>query len=393
MTEMKLKFPFFDLTRQYATLKDRVVARFNEMLSNESFMQGAATTFFEKEIAALLGVKHAISVSSGTDATIAALLALKIGPGDEVITTPFSTFSTAGAILFVGAKPVFVDINASTYNLDPSKLQRAIGRDTKAIMPVHLFGQCTDMTRILEIGRRHGIAVIEDFAQALGSMERERPAGSMGDIGVTNFGPNKNLGGMSDGGLIVTDDAETARRVRVSRLQYSERRTLHELLGTHGRMDAMQAALLSVKLQDFKAHLEKRAEIAQTYIQKLGALLDMGVVLPHVGEGKVHTWNQFVIRVPQRDLIRKHLAQEGIPTEIYYGQTLPQQKALRGICAERGWPEAERAARSVLALPIFPELLESEIEAVVTGLTKVLRTAVRKEGPPVEIGLVRSEIT
>lgn len=385
MTEMKLKFPFFDLTRQYALIKPKVIAKFNEMLNDEGFMQGAATTQFEKEIANYLGVTHAISVSSGTDALVAALLALKIGPGDEVVTTPFATFSTVGAILFVGAKPVFVDINPNTYNIDPSKVQRAIGRYTKAIMPVHLFGQCTDMSRILEIGRRHGIAIIEDFAQAFGSVERERFAGTMGDIGVTNFMPNKNLGGVSDGGMIVTNDFELARRVRMSRLQYSERRTLHELLGTHGRMDAMQAALLSVKFQDFKTHLEKRAQIAQIYIKKLGALSDMGVVLPHVAEGKVHTWNQFVIRVPQRDQIRKLLYEIGIPTEVYYGQTLPQQKALRGVCGERGWSEAERAARSVLALPIFPELQEGEIQDVVDGLTKVLRSAVRKEGPPTEI--------
>ncbi|MEQ1876135.1 MAG: DegT/DnrJ/EryC1/StrS family aminotransferase [Bdellovibrionia bacterium] len=385
MTDMKLKFPFFDLTRQYQAIKPEVVRRFSEMLNDPGFMQGEETTVFEKEMAAYLGVKFAISVSSGTDALVASLLALNIGPGDEVITTPFSTFATAGAILFVGAKPVFVDIDAETYNLDATKLQKSISRSTKAIMPVHMYGQCADMSPILEVGRRHGIAIIEDFAQALGAQDRGRFAGAMGDLGITHFGPNKNLGGQGDAALIVTNDADTLRRIRMSRMQYTERRTLRELLGTHGRMDGMQAALLNVKARHLKNWLERRNEIAQTYIQKLNALSDMGVVVPSTREGQTHSWNQFVIRVPQRDLIRKQLAEAGIPTEVYYPQTLPQQKALRGICAERGWPEAERAARSVLALPIFPELEALEQEAVVEGLTKVLRTAVRKDGPLADI--------
>lgn len=382
MTEVKLKFPFFDLTRQYSAIKGQVVEKFVEVLNDQSFIHGEAVTQFEKEIAQWLGASHAISVSSGTDAMIAALTALRIGPGDEVITTPFSTYATIGAILYVGAKPVFVDIDPRTYNLDASKIGKHISRYTKAILPVHLYGQCAEMSPILETARRHGIAVIEDFAQALGAADRGRPAGAMGTLGVTTFTPNKNLGGVGDAGLIVTNDGELARRIRLSRLQYSERRNVAELLGTHSRIDGLQAAYLSVKFRYLKGWIEKRAEIAQRYIEELASLAEYGVVVPPVVEGKLHTWNQFVVRVPQRDQIRKLLALEGVPTEVYYNQTLPQQKALRGVCGERGWPEAERAARSVLALPIYPELEPHEQDEVIRGLTKVLRASVRKEAAP-----------
>jgi dTDP-4-amino-4,6-dideoxygalactose transaminase len=379
MTHVKMKFPFFDLTRQYASIKDEMSQSFSEVLNDQSFILGDAVTRLEREVAQWLGVAHAVTVSSSADALIAALSILKIGPGDEVITTPFSSFATAGAILYLGAKPVFVDIDPRTYNLDPHKIQRSITRYTKAILPVHLYGQCAEMTPILEIARRHGVPVLEDFAQSMGASDRERQAGTMGTLGVTSFFPNKNLGGVGDGGLIVTNDSDLAIKLRMARVQTGERRSLNEMLGNHCRMDGLQAAYLRVKLNHLKSWIEKRQKLAAFYQENLAQFSDCGVVVPEVGVGKEHTWNQFVIRVPQRDLIRKFLAYEGIPTEVYYSTTLAQHRALRGYCGERGWPESERAARSVLALPIFPELTTEEQQEVVHAIGKVLRGTVRKD--------------
>lgn len=366
------KFPFFDITRQYEPLHEAVMDSFSKLLKSQSLILGEATAKFEKDMAAWMGVKHAITVASGTDSLILGLRALGVQAGDQVITPAFSFFASTGAILLLGAKPVFVDIDPETYNMSVPDLKKKLHKGIKAIMPVHLYGQTANMTQILELAQSAGVPVIEDFAQSIGATHFGRPAGGMGQIGATSFYPTKNLGGAGEGGLISTNDDALADKVKVLRVHGMRQRYYHEVLGYNSRMDALQCAYLSVKLPHLKTWTEKRAALAQRYLSELRGLEGKGLTLPVTQPGSGHVWNQFVVRLKKRDQVKSFLAENGIPTEIYYPLTIPAQKPLREICPETGWPESERAAQEVLALPIFPELKSEEQAQVITGLKEAL---------------------
>jgi len=366
------KFPFFDVSRQYQPIKNQVLEKFSELLEKQAFILGETVQNFEKDVADWMDAKHAVTVSNGTDALVLALRALDVQHGDEVITSPYSFFASTGAILLVGAKPVFVDIDPKTFNINTQLIEDKITPKTKVILPVHLYGQCADMDPILEIAKKHKIKVLEDFAQSIGATYKGRTAGTMGDLGATSFYPTKNLGGAGEGGMITSQDASLAEKVKLLRAHGMPRRYHHEILGTNSRMNALQVAYLAIKLPHLRTWVEQRNKNAQRYFEELKSLTDKGLVLPYVSENCTHVWNQFVVRVPNRDKVQEALASEGVPTEIYYPLTIPEQKILRGVCEEKGWPEAEKAAQHSLALPIFPELKEAEQSLVINALKKVL---------------------
>jgi len=371
-TPVPFKFPFFDVSRQFVPLKSEVLEKFSNLLDKQAFILGDTVTKFEKELATWINVKHAVTISNGTEALVVALRALGVGPGDEVITTPFSFFASTGSILLVGAKPVFVDINPKTFAIDITEIEKAITKKTKCILPVHLYGQCADMDPILEIAKKHNLAVLEDFAQSIGAEYKGRQAGTMGTIGATSFYPTKNLGGAGEGGAITTNSDEFAERVKWIRVHGSPQRYVHDILGTNARLNSLQVAYLQSKLPRLRNFMKERSRLANRYLSELRPLTDRGLVLPTTSENCVHVWNQFVIRVPNRDQVQARLAEQGVPSEVYYPMTIPQQKVLRGISAERGWPESERAAAEVLALPIFPELKDDEQGLVIEALKKTL---------------------
>ena len=366
-----LLFEFLDLKAQYASIREEVMAAVTRVMESQHFILGPEVARFEEEVAAKLGAKYAIGCASGTDALILALLASGISPGDEVITTPFSFIATAGAVAYIGARPVFVDIDPATFNIDPQKIQSAITSKTKAIMPVHLFGLPADLDPILEIARANRLSVIEDAAQAIGSRYRGRAVGTMADFGCFSFFPSKNLGGAGDGGLIATNDAGKAERLRMLRGHGSRQRYFHEILGTNSRLDALQAAVLSVKLR----HLDKweagRIDRAQRYRQlfdKKG--LARHIVSPQTPSGEFHhVFNQFTIRAQRRDELKDFLRSRGIPSEIYYPLCLHLQKAFDylGGRAEQ-MPLAEKASQEVLSLPVFPELTDAKQDLIVQAI-------------------------
>ncbi|MGE3974405.1 MAG: DegT/DnrJ/EryC1/StrS family aminotransferase [Bdellovibrionales bacterium] len=366
------KFPFFDVTRQFVPLKDQVMEKFSTLLDKQAFILGDTVAQFEKDIAQWMNVKHAITVANGTDALVVALRALDVGHGDEVITPAFSFFASTSSIMLVGAKPVFVDVDPRTFNIDPALIEKAITPKTKAIMPVQLFGQCSDMDPIMQIAKKHNLKVLEDFAQTIGATYKGKQAGTIGDIGSTSFYPTKNLGGAGEGGMITTNDDALAEKVKLIRVHGMPRRYVHDILGTNSRLNALQVAYLAVKLPHLKTWMQKRNDNANTYMKEFQQLTDKGLVLPKVAEGNTHVWNQFVVRVPNRDAIQKKMADEGVPTEIYYPFTIPEQKPLRPFAPEKGWPVSETASRDVLALPIFPELKKEEQQMVIAALKKVL---------------------
>lgn len=372
MAQQQMKIPFFDVTRQYAPLREEVLRRFDQLLTRQTLVGGPAVDEFERQVAEWMGIPFAHVVASGTDALILALRAVDIGPGDEVITTPYSFFASSSAVLLVGARPVFVDIDPVTMNIRPDLIEKALTPKTKAILPVHLYGQTADMDPILDLARSRGLAVIEDFAQSIGAFYKGRPAGGMGDVGATSFYPTKNLGAAGEGGMVTTQNAETAKKLKLLRAHGMEPRYYHQLLGMNSRMDALQAAYLSVKLPHLKTWMERRAAIAQRYTGELMDFKKFGLIVPETGKDRTHVYHQYMIRLPNRDQVRQAMAEEGIPTEVYYPLTIPEQKVLRPYAPEKGWPESEKAARTNLALPIFPELTDEEVGWVVTALRKVV---------------------
>jgi dTDP-4-amino-4,6-dideoxygalactose transaminase len=309
-------------------------------------------------------------MSSGTDALLAAVMALGIGPGDEVITSPFSFFATAGSIARVGARPVFVDIDPATYNIDPAQIASAIGPRTKAIMPVHLFGQSADMAPLLAIAARSDIPVVEDAAQAIGARYRDQPVGGIGAIGCFSFFPTKNLGAFGDAGLVTTRDAGLARKMRAIRQHGGEVKYHHERVGANFRLDALQAAILRVKLPHLQDWTSARQRNAQRYEELFAtAGLTTTVRMPARAQDRTHIFNQFVVRVPERDQLRAYLQTQGIGTEVYYPVPLHLQPCFRHLGYEPGaFPVAEAAANGVLALPIFGELTESQQAWVVEAI-------------------------
>jgi len=368
------KFPFFDLTRQFKTIKPDVMKAVGRAFDKQAFVMGEEVTGLESELAQFLDVKHAITCSSGTDALVLAIKALDVRPGDEIITVPFSFFASTSAILLAGAKPVFVDIESTGFNLDPTLLEKALTKKTKAILPVHLFGQCAEMDEILNFGKHHGLKVIEDGAQAIGAKYKGRSACSMGDMGALSFYPTKNLGGAGEGGLVTTNDDALAERAKLLRVHGMKVRYTHEVLGWNSRMDALQAAVVRVKLPHLKGWVQRRARLASNYSEAFSSFEKKGLVsLPKVLPEREHVWNQYTIMIENRDAVRKKLEEHGIPTDIFYPKTIPAQPVLQELgYSDDGFPVAKECARKALALPIFPELKDSEQGEVIASLSEIL---------------------
>ncbi len=360
--------PLLDLKPQYAALRDEIRKVVDELFESQLFILGPRVLAFENAVAAYVGTKHAVGMSSGTDALLASLMALGIGPGDEVVTSPYTFFSTAGAVHRLGARAVFCDIDPATYNLDPARLEAAISPRTKAIQPVHLFGQCADMDPILAVARRRGIPVIEDACQSLGAAYRGRKAGAIGDFGCFSFFPSKNLGGFGDGGMVTTDDDATAARLRALRMHGETSRYHHAVVGGNFRLDALQAAVLHVKLPHLDGWAEARRknakEIERLYLEQGGLPFEKGgLKFPREAANRYHVFNQFVVRVGggKRDALKDQLAAKGIGCAIYYPLPLHLQECFASLGHREGdFPESERAAKETLALPVFPELSDGQ---------------------------------
>jgi dTDP-4-amino-4,6-dideoxygalactose transaminase len=353
---------FLDLVQQFEQIRAEVMRAVAQVFETQRFVLGPEVEQLETEIANYLGCRFAIACASGTDALILALLTVGIGPGDEVITTPFTFVATASAIARLGARPVFVDIDPDTYNLDPPKLAAALSSKTRAIIPVHLFGLAADMQPIMDIATKHGIPVIEDAAQAIGASYHGKNLGSIGAMGCFSFFPSKNLGGAGDGGLVTTQEPDHADRLRLLRVHGSPRRYEYQVLGMNSRLDALQAAILRVKLKYLNEWTEQRRRNAERYRDFLSHLHGSGhVVLPREPYRTRHVYNQFTIRCKKRDALRAHLRQKGIPTEIYYPHPLHLQHAFRYLGYKEGSiPQAESMAREVVSLPVYPELSEGQ---------------------------------
>ena len=358
--------PFLDLTRQHAALRGELAAAAGRVLDSARFILGPEGEALERELAKHAGVAHAIGVASGTDALRLALAALDVRPGDEVITSAFSFVASASTIVMAGATPVFVDIDPTTYALDADGVARAITSRTRAIVPVHLYGHPATMDRISDLARAHGLAVIEDAAQAIGATYGGRPVGAWGDAACLSFYPTKNLGGCGDGGMILTDRDDVAAGIRRLRHHGDTGRYQHVELGYCSRLDEMQAALLRVKLERLAAWTEARRRIAARY---RAALAGVALGLPFEAPEARHVYHLFTVRHPQREALAKTLTDRGVGTAVYYPCTVPDQPVFGG--GEGRWPEARRAVREVLSLPCFAELSDDEVETVAATVRNV----------------------
>ena len=366
-----MKVPLLDLKAQYATIKDDVLTAVAEVLDSQVCIGGPKVAELEQKVAAISDCKFAVGVSSGTDALLASLMALNIGPGDEVITTSFTFFATAGSISRTGALPVFVDIDPRTYNLDPSKIEAAITSRTKAIIPVHLYGQMCDMDPIMEVAAKHNLYVIEDAAQAISATYKGRKAGSIGTVGCFSFFPSKNLGGAGDGGMIVTNDPALHERLVAMRSHGSKPKYYHKFVGGNFRLDPLQAAVLLVKLPYLDAWSQARRDNAKYYDSHFST---PNITTPYVDPDCISIYNQYVIRVPRRNELMTHLKQNDIGCEVYYPLPLHLQECFQSLGYRTGsLPEAERAALEVVAIPIYPELDSAQRDQVIaTVLSSVV---------------------
>jgi dTDP-4-amino-4,6-dideoxygalactose transaminase len=369
-----MKVPLLDLRAQYQMIRGEVMGAVERVFEGQSFILGAEVEQFEQAAAEYCRAKHAIGCASGSDALLLALMALGIGPGDEVIAPSFTFFATGGAVARLGARPVYVDISLADFNLDPELLARAITPRTKAMIPVHLFGQCAEMDAILEVARRHRLPVIEDAAQAIGAEYRGRRAGTMGAIGCFSFYPTKNLGGAGDGGLLTTDDDELAQRLRLLRVHGGERKYYHHVIGINSRLDALQAAVLNVKLKHLDEWTEGRRRHAARY-QALFAEAGLEeIITPVARPDRRHIYHQYTIRGAQRDELMAHLKRAGIGTEIYYPLPLHLQECFASLGYRAGdLPHSEKAARECLSLPIYPELTAEMQSYVVEKVVEFYR--------------------
>ena len=380
-----MKIPILDLTAQYKSIKSEIDAAVMKVIESQHFILGPEVEAFESEVAAYCGTKYAVGVASGTDALILSLKALGIGPGDEVITTPFTFFATAESISIVGAKPVFVDVDPKTYCINPELIEDKITKKTKAIIPVHLFGQCADMDKILEIAKLNNLKVIEDTAQAMGAIYKGKPAcldgnseqsgrqaGSMGDIGCLSFFPSKNLGGFGDGGMIITNNKELADKIRMLRVHGSTIRYIHSAIGTNSRLDALQAAILRVKLRHLDKWLDARRKVAKYYDENLKGL---AITTPYVPSYNVHTYHLYVLRVkPSPEKLAKALNDAGIEARTYYPVSLHLQECYKSLSYKKGaFPESESASPETLAIPIYPELDTEKLSIIVKKITDSCR--------------------
>jgi dTDP-4-amino-4,6-dideoxygalactose transaminase len=367
---VKPQFPFLDLKAQYETIRCQVLAAVETVMESQHFILGHEVDSLEQEIARFTGAKFAVACASGSDALLLALMALGVDRNDEVITTPFTFGATAGAIARLGARPVFVDIEPDSFNLDPDALERAVTRKTKAIIPVHLFGLVADMDAVMTVARHCGAAVVEDAAQSLGASYRGRQAGTLGDAGCFSFFPSKNLGGCGDGGLVTTERADLERLLKALRVHGATQKYQYQILGINSRLDALQAAILRVKLPYLQRWTDARRQNAQHYGRLFQEydLLEM-VQLPLESEACTHVYNQFSIRVEKRDALRNHLQRRGVPTEIYYPAPLHLQPAYKFLGHREGdFPIAEAACREAVSLPIYPELSRAQLETVVSEI-------------------------
>ena len=361
-----------DLKRQYETIKDEIADALKRVCDSGAFVLGPEVKTLEQNLAQYSQTEHAIACASGSDALLLALMATEIGPGDEVLVPSFTFFATASAVSRLGATPVFVDIDPVSYNIDVIDAEHKVTARTKAIIPVHLFGQMAEMNRLNTLARHHDLAVIEDVAQAIGAELEGRRAGSWGDMGTFSFYPTKNLGGAGDGGLITTRNDQLAKRLRLLHVHGMEPRYYHSTIGINSRLDSFQAAIVNVKLKYLEGWTMMRIQNAQRYAELFTeAGLDQVLGLPKALPNRRHVWNQYTIRVPEglRDDLRQNLTERKIGTEIYYPLGLHEQECYRLLgCAPESLPETFKASREVLALPIFPELMECEQRAVVRGI-------------------------
>ncbi|MGJ8653492.1 MAG: DegT/DnrJ/EryC1/StrS family aminotransferase [Opitutaceae bacterium] len=378
MSDSKTPVPLLDLKPQYAALADELNQAVLNVAQSQYFILGPEVVNFEAKVAEYCSTEYGVGVSSGTDALIVALMAMGIGEGDEVITTPYTFFGTWGSIVRLGAKPVAVDIEPGTFNIDPAKIEAAITDKTRAIIPVHLFGQMANMSAIKEIADKHKLLVLEDAAQAIGAKQNGQQACSLGDAGCLSFFPTKNLGGFGDGGMVVTNNAEYAKISNQLRNHGMEPKYYHPRVGGNFRLDALQAAVLNVKLPHLNTWHEQRRENAALYrklfeqagltrtADDLDSGLNGGVVVPVEKEGNYHIYNQFVIYSEQRDALLKHLQSNNVGCEIYYPLSLHEQECFESLGYKKGdFPNSERAAAMSLALPIFPDLADEMIHRVV----------------------------
>ena len=370
-----MEVPLLDLKPQYAAVKEEIDAAVAGVIASQRFVLGPVVEGCEEAVAAYCGCRHGVGVSSGTDALLLALMAEGIGPGDEVVTTPFTFFATAGAVARVGATPVFVEIDPSTFNIDPSLIEAKITPRTRAVVPVHLFGQMAEMAPVMEIADRHGLVVIEDAAQSIGAERDGQRAGSVGHYGCFSFFPTKNLGAFGDGGMITTNDPARASKLRTLRVHGEHRKYHHRTVGGNFRLDALQAAVVLAKLPHLDGWTEARRRNATLYRRLIGALPDETrerIRLPREAPGR-HVWNQFVVQVPHRDLVKECLAAAGVGTAVYYPIPLHLQECFADLGYAPGdLPVSEGAAAQVLALPVFPELPSAAIRYVVSALGKAV---------------------
>jgi len=369
--------PLLDLQSQYRPLRDEILAAIARVCDSQRFILGVEVDSLEAELAQLLHARHAIAVSSGTDALLAALMALDVKPGDEVVTPAYSFFATAGCVARLGARPVLVDIDPETFNADVDAIARAITPRTKAIVPVHLFGQAAELDAIMDVGERARVPVIEDAAQAIGATYKSRTLGTIGALGCFSFFPSKNLGAFGDAGLVTTNDDALAKKVRLLRAHGMQPKYYHHIVGGNFRMDALQAAVLRVKAPHLAAWSEGRRRNATRYRSLFRqAGLDHVITLPVERSDRVHIFNQFVIRTAERDALKRHLDDQGIGNEIYYPVPFHLQPCFASLGYRAGaFPHAERAAAESLAIPIYGELTDAQQERVVSTIAQFARAS------------------
>ena len=368
-----MKIPLLDLVAQYRAIAPEIDAAVHEVLESGHFILGPQVTQFEQEVGRYLGAPHAVGVGSGTDALVLALRALDIGPGDEVILPTYTFFATAEAVISVGATPVLVDIDAQTLGIDVGCARAAVTARTRAMIPVHLFGQPADMDGLMALARERGLKVIEDNAQAIGAEYRGRKTGAIGDVGCLSFYPTKNLGACGDAGMVVTNDAAVAERIRMLRTHGWRRKYEPELNGYNSRLDELQAAILRVKLRHLDAWNARRREIAARYRDELA---DSGITVPSEVAGSRHVYHLYVVGVPHRTQVERRLAADGIASGVYYPRPLHTTGPCRTVAVANGpFPVADRCTTDLLAVPIYPEMSETEIKRVVTALREAVAPA------------------
>lgn len=367
-----MAIPLLDLKAQYAQIKNEIGSAVEGMMGRQEFILGPEVKELEEKVAVYSGSKYAVGCASGTDALLLSLMAFGIGKGDEVITSPFTFFATAGSIYRTGAKIVFVDIDPQTYNINTKLIEKKITKKTKAIIPVHLFGQSADMDPVMQLAGKCGLKVIEDAAQSIGAVYKGRKSGTIGDTGCLSFFPSKNLGGFGDGGMVLTNEEKTRDSLKMLRVHGSKDRYFHEVVGFNSRLDTLQAGILLVKLKYLEQWSAKRREHAKTYDELFKG---SPVVTPVIAEGNVSVFNQYVIRVKNRDSLMKHLKEKGIGCAVYYPLSLHLQNCFKELDYKKGdFPEAEKATEEVLAIPVYPELKREDQEIVAQTILSFLKS-------------------